>query len=74
MMHDRITQNPHVMMGKPVIAGTRIPVDMILRYLSQGMSDEAIIAGHPALTTADIRAAQAFAADYLTHEVIVAAE
>ncbi len=57
--------------GKPVIRGTRIPVDMLLRKLGAGMSPEAILGDHPRLTLDDIHAAQAFAADYLADEDIV---
>jgi uncharacterized protein (DUF433 family) len=71
MTHDRIAMNPEVMGGKPVIRGTRIPVDMILRKLGVGMTVEEILADHPHLTTEDIRAAQAFAADYIADEELV---
>jgi len=71
MTHDRIAMNPEVMGGKPVIRGTRIPVDMILRKLGAGMTVEEILADHPHLTTEDIRAAQAFAADYIADEELV---
>jgi uncharacterized protein (DUF433 family) len=49
-----------------VIRGTRVPVDIVLRKLGAGMTPEAIMADHPRLTAEDIRAAQTFAADYLT--------
>ena len=49
--------------GKPVIRGTRVPVELVLRKLGAGMSPEAILVDHPRLTLDDIRAAQAFAAD-----------
>ena len=55
-------------MGKLVIAGTRITVEHILRCLAAGDTIEHIIANYPHLTTEDIRAAQAYAADYLAHE------
>jgi len=67
-MHERIESNPEIMGGKPVIRGTRVPVETILRKLGAGMSTEAVIADHPRLTPDDIRAAQAFAADYLADE------
>ena len=51
--------------GKPVIRGTRIPVELILRKLLGGMSVEAILADHPRLAFYDIRAAQVAAADNL---------
>lgn len=71
MPHARIEINPDIMDGKPVIRGTRIPVELVLRKLGAGMSIEAILADHPRLTPDDIRAAQAFAADYLADEEIV---
>jgi uncharacterized protein (DUF433 family) len=71
MPHERIEANPKIMDGKPVIRGTRVPVELVLRKLGAGMSAEKIIADHPRLTDADIRAAQAFAADYLADEDIV---
>jgi uncharacterized protein (DUF433 family) len=62
------------MMGKPVIVGTRITVEHILRLLGAGDSLEDVLRSHPQLTAEDIRAAQAYAADYLAHEGIAAAE
>jgi uncharacterized protein (DUF433 family) len=69
--HDRIEINPEVMAGKPVIRGTRVPVEIVLRKLGAGMTPEGIIGDHPRLTIDDIRAAQAFAADYLADEDLV---
>jgi uncharacterized protein (DUF433 family) len=57
--------------GKPVVRGTRVPVELVLRELGAGMTTEAIILEHPRLTPDDIRAAQAFAADYLADEDII---
>jgi len=71
MTHERIEINPEIMGGKPVISGTRIPVELILRKLGAGMSAEQILADHPRLVLDDIRAAQAFAADYLADEELV---
>ncbi len=68
MAHKRIKTDPEIMAGKPVIRGTRIPVELVLRKVGAGMSTEAILADHPRLTADDIRAAQAFAADYLVDE------
>jgi uncharacterized protein (DUF433 family) len=62
MAHERIEANPGVMDGKPVIRGTRVPVELVLRKLGSGMSLEAILADHPRLTREDITAAQVFAA------------
>lgn len=60
---DRITLNPEIRSGKPVIRGTRITVADILEYLAGGMSHEEILADFPSLEEADIRAALAFAAE-----------
>ncbi|NVO14757.1 MAG: DUF433 domain-containing protein [Rhodoplanes sp.] len=68
MKHTRIEINPEIMGGKPVVRGTRIPVETILRKLGAGMTADAVMADHPRLTADDIRAAQAFAADYLADE------
>src|SRR5947209_6381990 len=59
--HERIEINPEVMGGKPVIRGTRVPVETVLRKVGAGMTAEAILADHPRLTLDDIQAAQAFA-------------
>ncbi len=72
--HPRIIRDPEIMMGKPVIRGTRITVEHILRCLAAGDSVAHILRNYPHLTEEDIRAAQAFAADYLAHEGIEAAE
>ncbi len=74
MQHPRIKRDPNVMFGKPVIAGTRITVEHILRLLGAGDNVEEIIEDYPPLTIEDIRAAQNYAADYLAHESLVAAE
>ena len=56
------------MFGKPVIRGTRLTVELILRKLGGGMSPDEIMRDHPNLSPEDIRAAQAFAADYLAND------
>jgi uncharacterized protein (DUF433 family) len=74
MNHPRISQNPKVMTGKPVIRGTRIPVEIILRLLGNGHSIEEVLDSYPRLTREDVLAAQAFAADFLGSWRTVAAE
>ncbi len=64
----RIEMNPKVMLGKPVIRGTRIPVELILRKLSEGASEADLLDAYPRLKRADIQAALSFAADTLAHE------
>ena len=71
MTHERIERNPEIMGGKPVIRGTRVPVEAILRKLGAGLTPDDIVADHPRLTADDIHAAQAFAADYLADEDLV---
>lgn len=68
MTTDRIEMNPEVMLGKPVIRGTRIPVELLLRKLSEGASEEELLDAYPRLRREDIRAAVAYAADTLAHE------
>ena len=71
VVEDRIEINPAVMLGKPVIRGTRITVELILRKLSEGATTEDLLDAYPRLTRADIHAALAYAADSLAHETII---
>ena len=50
--HSRIEHNPAVMGGKPVIRGTRVPVETVLRKLGAGLTPDAIVRDHPRLTPA----------------------
>jgi uncharacterized protein (DUF433 family) len=65
---DRIEINPKVMLGKPVIRGTRVPVELILRKLSEGAAEADLIDAYPRLTREDIQAAIGYAADTVAHE------
>ena len=56
--HERIEINLQIMTGKPVIRGTRITVEHVLRKLGGGMTPEQILEDHPHLTLEDIRAAE----------------
>ena len=69
--HERIEIDPNIMFGKPVIRGTRITVEHILRKLAGGMTPEEILEDHPHLKLDDILTAQEFAADYLSQMEIV---
>ena len=71
LVTDRIETNPKVMMGKPVVRGTRITVELILRKISEGASDQEVLDAYPRLTTDDIKAAIRYAADTLAHEEVV---
>lgn len=64
----RITIDPRMMTGKPVIRGTRIPVELIVRMLAQGIPQLEILQEYPRLEADDIRAALAYAAQMLAHE------
>lgn len=71
MTTNRIEMNPRVMMGKPVIRGTRIPVELILRKLGEGASEAELLDAYPRLTKPDIQAAIGYAADTVAHEETV---
>ena len=65
-----VVSNPKVMMGKPVIRGTRITVESILEKLSAGETEEQILQAHPRLTKADVQAALAFAVQTLSLDFV----
>ena len=67
---EMVVSNPGVMMGKPVIAGTRITVESILGILAAGETVEQVLEAHPRLNEGAVRAALAFAADALRADVI----
>jgi len=71
ILAERIEINPAVMLGKPVIRGTRIPVELIIRKLGEGATEADLLDGYPRLTREDIQAALAYAADSLAHETIL---
>jgi uncharacterized protein (DUF433 family) len=68
---DRIEINPKVMMGKPVIRGTRLTVELILRKLSEGATERDLLDAYPKLRREDIQAAIRYAADTLANEETV---
>ena len=70
-VHDRIEINPEIMLGKPVIRGTRIPVESIVSKMSEGADEKALLQAYPTLTSNDVRAALRYAADSLAHEEVV---
>ncbi len=69
-MDELIRSDPSVMMGKPVITGTRITVESILEKLAAGESVQQLLEAHPRLTTEGIKAALAFAARALRADVV----
>jgi len=69
MKHDRIEVNPQVMLGKPIIRGTRLTVQQIVEELDSGMPESEILEVHPRLRREDIEAARKFAVEYIAHSV-----
>ncbi len=67
-MHERVTVDPKVMLGKPVIRGTRIPVELLLRKLGEGASVEDLLDAYPQLSRQDVQAALTYAAESISHE------
>jgi uncharacterized protein (DUF433 family) len=68
---DRITASHEIMLGKPVIRGTRITVELVLRKLSQGATVADIVLMYPQLEPADVQAALAYATALLADEEII---
>ena len=66
---ERIEVNPQIMLGKPVIRGTRIPVEIVLRKLSEGMTEADLLDAYPRLTRLDIQAALAYAAQTVADDI-----
>ena len=71
MVTDRIEINPQIMLGKPVVRGTRIPVELILRKLSEGATELDLLDAYPRLSREDIQASIRYAADTLAHEEVL---
>ena len=65
---ERISMDAKVMVGKPLIRGTRIPVELVVRMLAQGIPQTDILREYPRLQPEDIRAALAYAAQVLANE------
>jgi uncharacterized protein (DUF433 family) len=70
-MIDRITANPKVLGGKPIIRGTRISVEFILNLLASNVSEKEILEDYPHLTKEDIRACLRYAARSCKNEIYV---
>ncbi len=63
--HERIITNPEILVGKPVIKGTRIPVELVLEYLARNPNLDDLFADYPRLTLEDVKACL----EYATHLV-----
>ncbi len=68
---DRITVDPQIMVGKPVIKGTRITVQLIVRLLANGETEAEILDDYPDLKNEDIKAALLYASECLEREEII---
>jgi uncharacterized protein (DUF433 family) len=69
-MQDLIVSDPKIMMGKPVVRGTRITVESIVEKLGAGESMESVLEAHPRLTREGVLAAVSFAAEALKADVV----
>jgi len=69
---DRIIVNPDIMLGKPIIKGTRITVELILSKLSDGITIEELLQAYPNLKKEDILACIAYSADVISKEELIA--
>ena len=70
-LSNRIVIDPDILVGKPVIKGTRIPVYLIIELLANGLTEKEILKEYPLLKTEDIKAALLYASKCLDREVAV---
>lgn len=66
-----IESNPDVMLGKPVIKGSRITVELIIQKLSQGATHQELLEAYPSLMPEEILAALAYASEVISNETII---
>lgn len=69
---NRIVSDPNIMLGKPIIKGTRITVELILRKISEGMTTEELLEAYPNLTRESVLAAVSYSADVIAREELIA--
>ena len=67
---ERIITDPHILVGKPVVRGTRLAVEFIIDLLAQGWSDSEILRNYPGLTREDVQACLAYASTVLHAEKV----
>jgi uncharacterized protein (DUF433 family) len=72
-MFDRITSNPEILGGKPIVRGTRVSVELILEWVASGATRDQILRQHPHLTSEDIEQALGYAAATVRNEVLLTA-
>ncbi|MGZ8842019.1 MAG: DUF433 domain-containing protein [Pyrinomonadaceae bacterium] len=65
---ERITVNPEILVGKPVIKDTRLAVEFIIELLAQGWSEEDVLRNYPGLTSDDIKACLSYAGEMIKSE------
>lgn len=68
----RIVSDPDIMLGKPVIKGTRITVELILRKMAEGMTIEELLEAYPHIAKDDILAAVSYSAGVISREELIA--
>ncbi|MFH1452613.1 MAG: DUF433 domain-containing protein [Armatimonadota bacterium] len=68
----RITIDPKIMLGKPIVKGTRITVELILKKLSEGISIEKLLKAYPKLKKEDVSAALQYSAEVIGGEELLA--
>ncbi|MBI2507689.1 DUF433 domain-containing protein [Candidatus Woesearchaeota archaeon] len=68
---NRIVVNPKIMVGKPVIKGTRIPVDLLIKLVAQGMTEREILEDYPHINKKDIKAALMYGAEIVGSETVL---
>lgn len=67
---DRIVVDPEILVGKPVVKGTRLAVEFIIDLMAQGWSEAEILRNYPGLTQADVQACLSYASDILRAEKV----
>jgi uncharacterized protein (DUF433 family) len=68
---NRITIDPEVLVGKPVIKGTRIPVYLIIEFLANGLTEDEVLDEYPSLKKEDVKAALLYVSKCVGHEVTI---
>jgi uncharacterized protein (DUF433 family) len=68
----RIVSDPDIMLGKPIVKGTRITVELILRKMAEEMTFEELLEAYPHITKDDILAAISYSADVISKEELIA--
>jgi len=69
---EHIESNPDILLGNPVIKGTRIGVDLIIQKLSEGATHQQLLEGYPSFTVENILAALAYASEIISNETVIA--